>query len=360
MLARSETHHQPVGPIAFNCVKFIIIRAGSARLFNETAFIHVNVGDVVVLAANTLCGAEPEGRVTTTTIYLDSDYVVDQIFWQYAAQFRDRLDASVFLDEQHSEPTQLLRIGEESIGQLTPWLDELVELSVDGLEADRFYRAQALLSGILDVVVPHFAATSPREGSASRPSTAPSTPRHRIFQPLRTEARIVGEILASELDRRWSTAELANAVNLVAGCVACGKCLRLLDDRSAFCRCRSQGEDRPGSRRSRMKNRCERSTRSRPRELMFEERRIEIERHGLRDRQRNPGDQSLSREDRDITLHERSDPPAMFQLRPSRGDDNDLGLWEGDGFNGGAVVRMKDTQRTPLMRHGLPNSCGKV
>lgn len=214
LLARSETHNQPVGPIAFDCVKLIVIRAGSARLFNETAFIHVNVGDVVVLAANTLCGAEPEGRVTTTTIYLDSDYVIDQIFWQYAAQFRDRLDASDFLDEQHSEPTQLLRIGEESIGQLTPWLDELVALSVDGLEADRFYRAQALLSAILDVVVPHFAATSRRERSASHTSTAPSTPRHRIFQPLRTEARIVAEILASELDRRWSTAELADAVNL--------------------------------------------------------------------------------------------------------------------------------------------------
>lgn len=107
-----------------------------------------------------------------------------------------------------------------------------------------------------------------------------------------------------------------------------------------------------------MESCCEWSNRSCPRELLFEERRIEIERHGLRDRERDPGDQSLGREDRDIALRERSHLPAMFQFRPSRGDDNDLGLWEGDGFNGGAVVRMKDAQRAPLMRHGLHNSYG--
>ena len=48
-------------------------------------------------AANTLCGAEPEGWVTTTTLYLDRDYVIDQVFWQYAEQFTDRLDAKAFL-----------------------------------------------------------------------------------------------------------------------------------------------------------------------------------------------------------------------------------------------------------------------
>lgn len=33
-----------------------------------------------MLAANTLCGAEPEGWITTTTLYLDRDYVIDQVY----------------------------------------------------------------------------------------------------------------------------------------------------------------------------------------------------------------------------------------------------------------------------------------
>ena len=61
LAARTQSHHIPVDPVAFNCVKIIVVRAGSARLFSEFGRQHINVGDVVVLAANTLCGAEPEG-----------------------------------------------------------------------------------------------------------------------------------------------------------------------------------------------------------------------------------------------------------------------------------------------------------
>jgi AraC family transcriptional regulator len=28
--------------------------------------------------------------VTTTTLYLDRDYVIDQVFWQFAEHFTDR------------------------------------------------------------------------------------------------------------------------------------------------------------------------------------------------------------------------------------------------------------------------------
>lgn len=33
---------------------------------------------MILVGANVLCGAEPEGHVTSTTVYLDTDYVVDQ------------------------------------------------------------------------------------------------------------------------------------------------------------------------------------------------------------------------------------------------------------------------------------------
>jgi len=212
--ARTRTDHFAIEPVAFDCVKFIVVRAGSARLFSEFGARHISIGDVVVLAANTLCGAEPEGWITTTTLYLDRDYVIDQVFWQYAARFKDRLDASTFLDANYAEPAQVVRIGEDRAGLLMPWLDELAALSVDGLHSDHFYRAQALVSAVLDVVVPHLAVTDHRITSSQRSTVVPSAPRHRAFRPLRDEARKVAELIASEMDRRWSVSELAGAVHL--------------------------------------------------------------------------------------------------------------------------------------------------
>lgn len=183
-------------------------------MFSEFGTRHVRVGDVVVLAPSTLCGAEPEGWVTTTTLYLDRDYIVDQVFWQYAAQFGSRDEASEFLDVHYAEPAQVLHLGEEYVGLLMPWLDELVALSVDGISSERFYRAQALLACVLDVVVPRLTMTGERASLTGRTTVLPSPPRHRRFRPLRTEAREAASLLREELTRRWTVAELAAIVHL--------------------------------------------------------------------------------------------------------------------------------------------------
>lgn len=211
---RTQSTYSLVPPVAFDCVKIIIIRSGRSRLFSEFGCIHVNLGDVVVLAANTLCGAEPEGRVTTTTLYLDRDYVVDQVFWQHVAAFEDRLDAGKYLDAHYAEPTQVVRLGEERAGVLMPWLNELAALSMKGLASEHFYRVQSLLSAVLDVVVPNLEATGQRKTSTQRSTVNPAMPRHRAFQPLRPEARKAAELLRHDLDRRWLVSELADLVHL--------------------------------------------------------------------------------------------------------------------------------------------------
>jgi hypothetical protein len=78
ILARTYTAHHPVGPVAYDSVKVIVVRDGSAVLFSEFGQKPVMVGDVVTLGANTLCGCEPEGHITVTTVYLDTDYAIDQ------------------------------------------------------------------------------------------------------------------------------------------------------------------------------------------------------------------------------------------------------------------------------------------
>ena len=71
--ALTRTEHRPIGPVAYDCIKIVIVRSGSAVLFSEFGQRPVCIGDVVVLGANVLCGSEPEGHVTTTTVFANTD-----------------------------------------------------------------------------------------------------------------------------------------------------------------------------------------------------------------------------------------------------------------------------------------------
>lgn len=214
VVARTRAIHRPIVPVAYDCVKLIFVRAGSAILLSEFGERPVAVGDVVVLGANTLCGSEPECSITVTTLYLDHDYVVDQVFWQYAAQLADRWDAQDFAEKLYSEPAQILHLGEDRAGMLMPWLDELVALSIDGPSPERFYRLQALLFAVLDVVTPYVRTTATRRSPTQRQSIRPSLPRHRRFAPLRAEAQAAADLLRADHARRWTLRELAGAVHL--------------------------------------------------------------------------------------------------------------------------------------------------
>src|SRR5699024_8617731 len=117
---RTRTVHRWWGHVAYDCVILIVIRAGSAILFSEFGERPIRPGDVVLLGANVLCGSEPEGHVTVTTIYADTDFLLDQLFWQHADVLRDRLDAQGLADAIYTEPAQVLRLGEEWAGSMMP------------------------------------------------------------------------------------------------------------------------------------------------------------------------------------------------------------------------------------------------
>ena len=193
--------HRPVLPVAYDCVKFIIVRDGSAFLFSEFGQQPVKAGDVVMLGANVLCGSEPEGHVTVTTIYADTDFLLDQLRWQYAAFLDDRLSAQGFAETIYTEPAQILRLGEDRAGMLMPWLDEMVRLSVDGHPVRHYLRMQALWFQIAYVIAPYIKVSPVRLSASQRAHIRPTLPRDRRFAPLRIEARRAAE---SELDARRS------------------------------------------------------------------------------------------------------------------------------------------------------------
>ena len=214
LLARTQTVHRPVGPVAYDCVKLIIVRDGSAILFSEFGQKPVRPGDVVLLGPNVLCGSEPEEHITVTTIYADTDYVIDQAFWQHAGILHDRLDARGFTEKVYSDPAQILRLGEHRTGMMMAWLDEMVALSLDGQFQRRFHRLQALWFAIMDVVTPYIRRSSVQLTPLERARSRPVLPRTRRFVPLRREALLAREALHENVAHPWTLGELAETVRL--------------------------------------------------------------------------------------------------------------------------------------------------
>lgn len=214
LVARSRSFHRPVGPVAYDCVKFIVVRDGSAFLFSEFGQQAVKTGDVVMLGANVLCGSEPEGLVTVTTIYADTDYLLDQLRWQYAAYLEDRLDAQGFVERIYTEPAQVLRLGEDRAGMLMPWLDELVALSIDGDFVGHYLRIQALWFQIACVIAPFVRVSPVRISPSQRAHVRPTLPRDRRFAPLRVEVRRAAVLLREHPARSWTLEKLAAEVHL--------------------------------------------------------------------------------------------------------------------------------------------------
>lgn len=214
LLARTRSNHRPSDPAAHDCVQVIVVRDGSAIVFSEFGEQPVTVGDVILLGANTLCGSEPEGHLTSTTIYADTDYLIDQVFWQHCGALRDRQDARELAETIYTEPSQILGIGEDRAGLLMPWLDELTMLSQERKPVANFYRMQALWFSIAHVLAPFIRTSEVRVSATQRATTWPSSPRIRRFSPLRMEARKLADLLRSDPERHWSVDDLARHVHL--------------------------------------------------------------------------------------------------------------------------------------------------
>lgn len=214
IVARKSTLLRTTPPVAYDCVKFIFIRHGSTILLSEFGERPATVGDVITLGANTLCGNEPEGSVTVTTLSLDRDYVIDQIFWQHVAFLTDRFEAQDYAAELYTEPAQILPLGEARLARVSPWIDELTSLSADGHSPEDFYRVQALLFAVLDIVAPLIRTTPTRRTQTQRRAARPGLPRHRCFEPVRAEAREAAQLLREAPSLRWTLKGLAQAVHL--------------------------------------------------------------------------------------------------------------------------------------------------
>ncbi len=191
-----------------------MVRDGTSIVFSEFGEQPVSFGYAILLGPHVLCGIEPEGLLTFTTIYVDTDLALDQFFWQYSTILHDRLDAQSFAEKVYSEPAQVLHLGRDRAGLVLPWLDEMVALSAGGQFHERFPRLQSLWFAVVDVIAPYVRVSPVRLTRLQRARSRPISSHERARGPLRREAMLVRDALHRQIAHPWTLAELAELVQL--------------------------------------------------------------------------------------------------------------------------------------------------
>lgn len=72
-------HREPVEPVAFHFAKIVVVTSGWTNLTHGGQVFPLKTGDVALLPSGARVGAEPCSTVETVTLYLDPDYLRNQI-----------------------------------------------------------------------------------------------------------------------------------------------------------------------------------------------------------------------------------------------------------------------------------------
>ena len=209
---RAFTGGQSEPRVPFDCVRLVFVRDGTLILdTGRTRPAFATLGDTVLVAAGAPFGYRAEGAVTTTTLLIDTDYLIEHLFWQYLDLIPDRDAARELAAKLYHDPIQLLRLGEQSAVRLAPTLDELGTLTETNQDAAVYFRTHALLLTTLEEIAPHL-HHAPIEMpllTARERATRVASPRWRTFRPISQEAARVAELLHHSLAERWRIKDLA-------------------------------------------------------------------------------------------------------------------------------------------------------
>ncbi len=200
-----------VEPTAYDCVRFLLIRHGSAILCGDCLHHPIRVGDVTLIAPQIVLGYEPEGTASVTTLSIDTDYLIEHLFWQHLDLLPDRDAARDLAAKLYPDPVQVLRPGEREVERLGPILDELVAVTASGQSAAGYFHVHGLPFAVLEAITPHVhhaAVEIPPLTSRQRAARV-AAPHWQTFRPVRREAARVAALMRSDIRQPWRLDHLA-------------------------------------------------------------------------------------------------------------------------------------------------------
>lgn len=211
MVAQTTITRRNLRSRAHDCVSVALIRDGSLVLNHGEEAKPLTVGDAALIAPSYAFGYEPEGWVTVTTLLIDTDYLIEHLYWQNLDVIPDREAARELAAKLYPDPAQVLHLGERQALRLGPILDELVTLTDQELSASTYFRTHALLFMVLAALAPlvrHAPVAVPPLTSRQR-AVRVAPPRWREFRPVRREIARAAALMQNDIAKRWSLSELA-------------------------------------------------------------------------------------------------------------------------------------------------------
>ncbi len=188
-------------------MRFVFARTGRLTARTEAGDYPLRPGDVLVVAPNIRTSFEAESRADGVSLLVDTQYLIDLVFWQHVTGLVERLDARTLLEQAFPNPVMLLRLSHDAQSVASAWLDHLLELTGGPPIPERFFAVQGNLSMLLDALIPFF-------GPVALPRPAPRLPGRAGFPKVPLPAATMRALLDNDPVSAWPLSRLAQAVHM--------------------------------------------------------------------------------------------------------------------------------------------------
>lgn len=189
-------------------MKILVARKGRVRLISQLDELQVGCGDVVTVPAHTRFHLVPEDSAHLTYIFIDPEYAVDLIYWQYRSYLADRNEARLLAEHLYSGVHLLIPLRHH-LRLLEPALDRMTALS----EKHDFALHANQIQGLWFTVAHALSLCGGDLWPTPVSSRRIAAPRAEPIR-LRSEVVRVSQLLEQQPERRWTLEELAEVVHL--------------------------------------------------------------------------------------------------------------------------------------------------
>lgn len=194
---KDATARRPTGEVSVEAVKVVFTLSGWARISSTHGSVTLSEGTVLTIPPGVTCRGFPEGWTRTVTMYLDPEYLSEQLRWlgdthPLVHQLRYALSGDAGLQLLHFPITRMQDLG-----------PRLVQLAHLPQYPEHEFALLSLTSNVFDAV-----------GRLVGTSRARSTSIPTVLARPRDEVIATIALMRSDLRRAWRIDELARSVAL--------------------------------------------------------------------------------------------------------------------------------------------------